>query len=61
MFQQPLSDPTAGESARLKRLHPEVPQPIFDPTDPRSGSAPLPREVERAEKEDRPTPAGRRL
>jgi hypothetical protein len=31
----PLLDPTAGERARAIRARPGVPQPIFDPTDPR--------------------------
>ncbi len=37
MFNESLSDPTAGERARLIRSHPEIRQPILDPTDPRSG------------------------
>ena len=39
MFKESLSDPTAGQTAQLKRVHPEVPQPILDPTDPRYGAA----------------------
>lgn len=37
-FIESLSDPTAGQSAQLRRLQPEVPQPILDPTDPRYGA-----------------------
>lgn len=33
-----VSDPTAGRRARQIREHPEVPQPVADPTDPRYGS-----------------------
>lgn len=39
-----MSDPTAGRRARMIREHPEVPQPITDPTDPRCGSIDVPRE-----------------
>jgi hypothetical protein len=37
MFNEPLIDPTAGERARRLSLDPERPEPILDPTDPRSG------------------------
>ncbi len=40
MFREPFIDPTAGERARRIRLHPERPQPILDPTDPRYGTDP---------------------
>ena len=33
-FEETL-DPTAGESAREARRHPEAVRPILDPTDPR--------------------------
>lgn len=40
-----IQDPTAGERARAIRVHPEVPQRISDPTDPRYGKVfPDPRE-----------------
>jgi hypothetical protein len=32
-------DPTAGTRARNIHEHPEIPQPNFDPTDPRYGEA----------------------
>jgi hypothetical protein len=38
MFTESLSDPTAGQRAGRARLHPELPQPIVDPTDPRCGT-----------------------
>jgi hypothetical protein len=47
MFTESLSDPTAGQSAQLRRLEPDVPQPILDPTDPRYGSAEFTHEPER--------------
>lgn len=35
---RPLTlDPTAGKRARAIRVHPEVPQPVSDPTDARYG------------------------
>lgn len=49
MFNEPLIDPTAGERARRLKLHPEVPQPVLDPTDPRYGlpsTAAQPRDAE---------------
>ncbi|MBV9004335.1 MAG: hypothetical protein JOZ98_13705 [Solirubrobacterales bacterium] len=33
----PILDPTAGATARAIRAHPEAPQPVCDPTDPRYG------------------------
>ncbi len=60
MFEKALSDPTAGQGAQLTRLHPEVPQPILDPTDPRYGAAAVMGEPDRAEEEDCETAAGRR-
>jgi hypothetical protein len=42
MFNEPLTDPTAGERARRLRADPKRPEPILDPTDPRSGAAPWP-------------------
>lgn len=33
-----VSDPTAGQRAQQARFHPELPQPILDPTDPRCGT-----------------------
>jgi hypothetical protein len=59
MFTQSLSDPTAGQRAQLKRLHPELPQPILDPTDPRCGAAEFTREPERPESEARRAAAER--
>jgi hypothetical protein len=65
MFTESLSDPTAGQSAQLKRLDPEVPQPILDPTDPRYGSAEFTRAPERPAPTESPRaaerPRGRRL
>lgn len=37
MFNQAITDPTAGRRALRTRLHPELDQPITDPTDPRYG------------------------
>lgn len=34
----PTSDPTAGKRARAIHAHPEIPQPVQDPTDPGYGS-----------------------
>lgn len=34
------SDPTAGATARAISIHPEVPRPVDDPTDPRYGRLP---------------------
>jgi hypothetical protein len=33
-----VSDPTAGERARAICEHPEIPQPVVDPTDPNLGA-----------------------
>ena len=33
----PILDPTAGETARAARAHPEAAQRVLDPTDPRFG------------------------
>lgn len=59
MFTESLSDPTAGQSAQLRRLQPELPQPILDPTDPRCGSVELAREPDGAEREVRGSAAER--
>jgi len=34
----PTLDPTAGETARAARAHPEAGHRVLDPTDPRFGS-----------------------
>ncbi len=39
MSTEPLSDVTAGQRAQQARLHPELEQPILDPTDPRYGTS----------------------
>ena len=36
----PILDPTAGETARAARAHPEAAQRVLDPTDPRFGRVP---------------------
>lgn len=57
MFDEPLIDPTAGERARAIHEHPEWPQPILDPTDPRHGSVPRrPPTGARPEREAEPAP-----
>jgi len=33
-------DPTAGRTAQRVRERPDIPRPLTDPTDPRSGEAP---------------------
>lgn len=39
-MRSPTLDPTAGERARRIRLHPDIPERISDPTDPRYGQIP---------------------
>lgn len=51
MFTESLSDPTAGQHAQRARIHPELPQPIVDPTDPRCGT---PEPVIETTRSDRP-------
>jgi hypothetical protein len=40
MVTRPATDPTEGERARSIREHPDLVQPIFDPTDPRAQARP---------------------
>jgi cell division protein FtsN len=40
MVTRPATDPTEGERARSIREHPDLVQPIFDPTDPRAAGRP---------------------
>jgi hypothetical protein len=60
MLKESLSDPTAGATAQAKRWHPEVPQPILDPTDPRYGSVGLMSERDELEEDTRPVTGERR-
>jgi len=57
VFDEPLIDPTAGERAREISLHPERPQRVMDPTDPRSG-ADAPRVASLEAKDDEAAESG---
>jgi hypothetical protein len=51
MFTESVSDPTAGQRAQRAKFHPELPQPILDPTDPRCGASEPASEIRPSEPE----------